>query len=94
MDLETKISHMDPRVNMMMNSNNSSININGLHNSNHHHSNGPEDRARIEENLKLRESLLQAFKQQIKLRKNALDLDNAIMDINIEAERHNKIIEK
>lgn len=55
--------------------------------------NSTEDRAKIEENLKIRESLLQSFKQQIKLRKNVLELDNAIMDINIEADRHNKVID-
>ncbi len=53
-----------------------------------------EDKTKIEEALKLRESLLQSFKQQIKLRKNILELENAIMDLNIEAERHKKIIEK
>lgn len=52
-----------------------------------------DDKSKIEESLKLRESLLQSFKQQIKLRKNILELDNAIMDMNIEAERHNKIID-
>ena len=52
-----------------------------------------EDKSKIEEALKLRESLLQSFKQQIKLRKNVLELDNAIMDLSIEADRHAKIIE-
>lgn len=41
----------------------------------------------------MRESLLQSFKEQIKLRKNVLELDNAIMDINLEAERNRKILE-
>jgi kinesin family protein 18/19 len=53
-----------------------------------------DDKSKIEEALKLRESLLQSFKNQIKLRKNILELENAIMDLNIEAERHKKIIEK
>jgi kinesin family protein 18/19 len=53
-----------------------------------------EDKNKIEEALKLRESLLQSFKNQIKLRKNILELENAVMDLNIEAERHKKIIEK
>ena len=70
-DLESRISHLDPRLSV---------------------TNG-EDKSKIEEALKLRESLLQSFKQQIKLRKNVLELDNAIMDLNIEADRHTKIIE-
>jgi kinesin family protein 18/19 len=66
-----------------------------MHQNNNHNNNGHhEDKFKVEETLKLRESLIQAFKQQIKLRKNVLDLDNALMDINIEAERHNKLIEK
>lgn len=52
-----------------------------------------QSKAKIEETLKLRESLLQSFKEQIKLRKNVLELDNAIMDINLEAERNRKILE-
>ena len=48
---------------------------------------------KLEEALKLRESLLQSFKQQISLRKNVLELDNAIMDLSIEVDRHMKIIE-
>lgn len=52
-----------------------------------------QNKAKIEETLKLRESLLQSFKEQIKLRKNILELDNAIMDINLEAERNRKILE-
>ena len=48
---------------------------------------------KLEEALKLRESLLQSFKQQINLRKNVLELDNAIMDLSIEVDRHMKIIE-
>jgi kinesin family protein 18/19 len=98
-DLESKVSHLDPRMNaaLMMTSNNSLNSSNMGSNSysggsvNH---NSAEEKLRIEETLKIRESLLQAFKQQIKLRKNVLDLENAIMDINIEAERHNKILEK
>jgi hypothetical protein len=69
--LESRISHLDPRLSV---------------------TNG-EDKSKIEEALKLRESLLQSFKQQIKLRKNVLELDNAIMDLSIEADRHAKIIE-
>jgi hypothetical protein len=52
-----------------------------------------EDKMKLEEALKLRESLLQSFKQQISLRKNVLELDNAIMDLSIEVDRHMKIIE-
>ena len=52
-----------------------------------------EDKLKLEESLKLRESLLQSFKQQISLRKNVLELDNAVMDLAIEVERHTKIIE-
>lgn len=52
-----------------------------------------EDKLKLEEALKLRESLLQAFKMQISLRKKVLELDNAIMDLNIEVDRHNKIID-
>jgi hypothetical protein len=52
-----------------------------------------EDKSKLEEALKLRESLLQSFKQQITLRKNILELENSIMDLNIEADRHNKMIE-
>jgi hypothetical protein len=52
-----------------------------------------ENKSKLEEALKLRESLLHSFKEQINLRKNLLELDNAIMDMNIEADRHNKIIE-
>lgn len=70
-DLESRISHLDPRLNAM---------------------NG-EDKMKLEEALKLRESLLQSFKQQINLRKNVLELDNAIMDLSIEVDRHMKIIE-
>lgn len=70
-DLESRISHLDPRLNVM---------------------NG-EDKSKLEEALKLRESLLQSFKHQIGLRKAILELDNAIMDINIEADRNAKIIE-
>ena len=78
-DLESRISNLDPKIA------NSNIGINQMgFNS--------EEKSKIEEHLKLRESLLQAFKQQILLRKNILELDNAIMDISIEAERHNKII--
>ena len=69
-DLESRISHLDPRSGSIS-----------------------EDKSKMEEALKLRESLLQSFKQQITLRKNILELDNAIMDISIEAERHNKIID-
>lgn len=69
-DLESRISHFDPRQNL-----------------------NPEDKSRLEEALKLRESLLQSFKHQIGLRKAVLELDNAIMDINIEADRNNKIID-
>ena len=70
-DLESRISHLDPRVSQM---------------------NG-DDKLKLEEALKLRESLLQSFKQQINLRKNVLELDNAIMDLSIEVDRHTKIIE-
>ena len=70
-ELESKISHLDPRS----------------------HSMNGDDKSKMEEALKLRESLLQSFKKQITLRKNILELDNALMDINIEAERHVKIIE-
>lgn len=52
-----------------------------------------QNKSKVEETLKLRESLLQSFKEQIKLRKNLLELDNAIMDINLEAERNRKILE-
>ncbi len=52
-----------------------------------------EDKSKLEEALKLRESLLQSFKYQIGLRKAILELDNAIMDISIEADRNAKIIE-
>lgn len=52
-----------------------------------------QSKAKVEETLKLRESLLQAFKEQIKLRKNILELDNALMDISLEAERNRKILE-
>lgn len=52
-----------------------------------------QSKAKIEEALKLRESLLQSFKEQIKLRKNVLELDNALMDLSLEAERNRKIIE-
>jgi len=70
-DLESRISHLDPRLNLM---------------------NG-EDKSKLEEALKLRESLLQSFKHQITLRKTILELENSIMDLNIEADRHNKMIE-
>lgn len=70
-DLESRISHFDPRHNTMNN----------------------EDKSKLEDALKLRESLLQSFKHQIGLRKAILELDNAIMDINIEADRNTKIIE-
>ena len=52
-----------------------------------------EDKSKLEEALKLRESLLQSFKQQITLRKTILELENSIMDLSIEADRHNKMIE-
>ena len=71
-DLESRISHLDPRLNLMT----------------------TDDRGKLEEVLKIRESLLQSFKQQIDLRKSILELDNAIMDMSLEVERHNKIIEK
>lgn len=80
-DLESRISNLDPKVV------NSNIGINQM-------SFNIEEKSKIEEHLKLRESLLQAFKQQIILRKNILELDNAIMDISIEAERHNKVIQR
>ena len=70
-DLESRISHLDPRLNL----------LNG------------EDKAKLEEALKLRESLLQSFKYQIGLRKSLLELDNAIMDMTIEADRNTKIID-
>lgn len=79
-DLESRVSHSDTKMSALMLPGGG-----GMSNSNP---------ASLEESLKLRESLLQSFKQQIKLRKNMLDLENAIMDINIEAERHTKIIEK
>ncbi|RNA27631.1 Kinesin KIF19, partial [Brachionus plicatilis] len=79
-DLESRISNLDPKIG------NSNIGINQI-------AFNSEEKSKIEDHLKLRESLLQAFKQQIKLRKNILELDNAIMDISIEAERHNKIIQ-
>jgi len=69
-DLESRISHFDPRLALTT-----------------------DDKAKLEEALKLRESLLQSFKHQIGLRKALLELDNAIMDINIEADRNAKIIE-
>lgn len=70
-DLESRISHLDPRNTYM---------------------NG-EDKSKLEEALKLRESLLQSFKHQITLRKTILELENSIMDLSIEADRHTKIIE-
>ncbi|CAF0714801.1 unnamed protein product [Brachionus calyciflorus] len=79
-ELESRVSHLG----------NSNIGLNQLANNNN---NNNEEKSKIEEHLKLRESLLQAFKQQIKLRKNILELDNAIMDLSIEADRHYKIIE-
>jgi hypothetical protein len=72
-DLESRISHMEPKFNGV------TTHI--------------ENKSKLEEALKLRESLLHSFKEQIGLRKNLLELDNAIMDMNIEADRHNKIIE-
>jgi hypothetical protein len=53
-----------------------------------------EDKIKLEESLKLREFLLQSFKDQIKLRKDLLELDNAIMDIKIESDRCTRIIRK
>lgn len=83
-DLESRISYLDPK---MVNSNSQSFNNNNGENQ-------LINRQKIEDALKLRESLLQSFKEQIRLRKNILELDNAIMDINIEAERNKKIIDK
>jgi hypothetical protein len=53
-----------------------------------------EDKSKLEETLKLRESLIQSFKDQIKLRKDLLELDNAIMDLKIESDRCTRIIRK
>ncbi len=69
-DLESRISHFDPRLALTT-----------------------DDKNKLEEALKLRESLLQSFKHQIGLRKALLELDNAIMDINIEADRNAKFLE-
>jgi len=71
-DLESRISHLDPRNNISSN----------------------EDKVRLEESLKLRESLIQTFKEHVRLRKNILELDNSIMDLAIESDRLNKTIDK
>lgn len=77
-ELESRISHLDPKL---------------AEHQLHQQQNHQQSKAKIEETLKLRESLLQAFKEQIKLRKNILELDNALMDISIEADRNRKILE-
>lgn len=53
-----------------------------------------DDKAKLEETLKYRESLIQSFKDQIKLRKDLLELDNAIMDLKIEFDRCTRILKK
>ena len=53
-----------------------------------------EDKSKLEETLKLRESLLQSFKHQITLRKTILELENSIMDLTIEVDRHTKLIDQ
>jgi kinesin family protein 18/19 len=78
-DLESRISYLDPK----QNGNNANYNL----------ENNGSSKLKTEETLKLRESLLQSFKEQIKLRKNILELDNALMDINLEADRNRKILE-
>ena len=51
-----------------------------------------EDKSKFEETLKIKESLIQSFKDQIKLRKEILELDNAIVDLKIESDRCNRIM--
>ena len=68
--------------------------ISNLYSRNNNNNANNEDKTKLEETLKLRESLIQSFKDQVKLRKDLLELDNAIMDLKIESDRCTRIIRK
>ncbi|CAF0784093.1 unnamed protein product [Didymodactylos carnosus] len=52
------------------------------------------DRLRVEESLKLRENILQAYKKQIDARRSLLEIENALMDITHECSRNDSILEQ
>ena len=52
------------------------------------------DRARTEENLKLKESILQSYRKQIEVRRALLELDTGLMDISHECTRNESVIEQ
>jgi len=51
------------------------------------------DRNRAEENLKLKENILQSYRKQIEVRRALLELDTGLMDITHECTRNESIIE-
>lgn len=52
------------------------------------------DRLRTEEGLKLKESILQAYRKQIEARRALLEIDNGLMDILHEQTRNEAIVEQ
>lgn len=52
------------------------------------------DRQRAEENLKLKESILQSYRKQIEARRALLELDSGLMDVMHECTRNESIIEQ
>ncbi|CAF0886482.1 unnamed protein product [Didymodactylos carnosus] len=51
------------------------------------------ERLRVEESIKLKENIVQAFKKQIDARRSLLEIDNALMDITHECSRNESILE-
>lgn len=52
------------------------------------------DRHRTEEALKLKESILQAYRKQIEARRALLEIDNGLMDILHEYTRNEALVEQ
>jgi hypothetical protein len=56
--------------------------------------NNTTDRLRVEEGLKLKENILQAYRKQIDARRALLEIDSGMMDVVHEYTRNESIVEQ
>jgi len=56
--------------------------------------NNTSERLRVEEGLKLKENIIQAYRKQIDARRALLEIDTGLMDVIHECQRNESIVEK
>ena len=68
--------------------------FNSILNSFHSIDSNTTDRLRVEEGLKLKESILLAYRKQIDARRALLEIDSGLMDVMHEITRNEAIVEQ